>query len=215
MNKSCIRCGAPLKENAIKYCSKRCYGDAKITKVERTCEVCRKPFFARHNAVEQGNGRFCTRACVNRSRAVPLDERLDAMLAQSTTNEDGCLIWGGPCDRAGYGVISDDVENKWKQLRASHLVYERFVAPIPDGQYVLHRCDNPPCVEPSHLWLGSKAENNLDMVAKERRKAPVLTPELSAAIQADRQSGMKIRELVQKYAVYPGTIYRALGRHYR
>lgn len=168
MNKTCIRCGEPLKKGAGKYCGKRCYGDSLIKRVQRICEVCGGTFLARHDAVEQGNGRFCTRACVNRSRKVSLDARLDEILGRCTRNENGCLLWAGTLDRAGYGIIAGDAEDNWKQLRASHLVYEKFVAPIPDGQYVLHRCDNPPCVEPDHLWLGSKKENMLDMVQKGR-----------------------------------------------
>jgi hypothetical protein len=221
MERICIRCGAPLKENAIKYCSKRCYGDAKIVKVERTCESCGRTFLARRNAVAQGDGRFCSRSCVNRGRKIALDMRLDEVLGRCTRNENGCLLWAGTLDRAGYGIIAGDAEDNWKQLRASHLVYEKFVAPIPDGQYVLHRCDNPPCVEPDHLWLGSKGDNTRDMVTKGRNRVAtgedhpfaVLTEESVRRLRVDYDNGVPIPELVRRYGASSGAVYAAATRH--
>ena len=52
---------------------------------------------------------------------------------------------------------------------AHRFAYEAFVERIPDGMIVLHSCDNPPCVNPSHLRIGTHKENSGDMVQKNRQ----------------------------------------------
>ncbi len=53
-------------------------------------------------------------------------------------------------------------------MRSNRFAYEHFVGPIADGLFVLHRCDEPLCVRPDHLWLGTHEENMADMIAKGR-----------------------------------------------
>jgi hypothetical protein len=78
---------------------------------------------------------------------------------------DGCWGWRGYCDRKGYGRIG--VEGQRVAL-AHRLSWELHFGPIPDGLHVLHHCDNPPCTNPRHLWLGTNADNQADMRAKAR-----------------------------------------------
>jgi hypothetical protein len=83
-----------------------------------------------------------------------------------TVRGPGCWSWAG-ATRNGYGVLG-------RGGRAEGLVYAHRLSwelqhgPIPEGGCVLHRCDNPPCTNPDHLWLGTKADNNRDMAAKGR-----------------------------------------------
>lgn len=67
-----------------------------------------------------------------------------------------------------YGAIGDSNDGKEKTLSAHRVAYELFVGPIPPGQCVLHHCDNPSCVRPCHLFLGTLLDNNLDMLLKGR-----------------------------------------------
>lgn len=62
-------------------------------------------------------------------------------------------------------MISDE---KRRQLRAHRVAYERVHGPVPDGKNVLHHCDNPPCCNPSHLFVGTATDNSNDKVEKKR-----------------------------------------------
>jgi len=83
---------------------------------------------------------------------------------------DGCWEWQGARHQHGYGLYFMNRERG--QQRAHRVSYEDALGPIPKGAYVCHRCDNPACVRPEHLWLGSQAENLADMRAKGRHFSP-------------------------------------------
>lgn len=75
-----------------------------------------------------------------------------------------CVEFIGCHHPRGYGAISVN-----GRLRRAHRVsFEMANGPIPDGLYVLHACDNPPCVNPDHLFLGTQSDNMLDCVSKGR-----------------------------------------------
>lgn len=82
-----------------------------------------------------------------------------------------CLEWQGMTNAYGYGIVTVTVNGKERHHRAHRLVYESEVGQIPDGLVVMHACDNPRCVNPAHLSLGGRTENNRDSVAKGRNAA--------------------------------------------
>lgn len=78
--------------------------------------------------------------------------------------DDGCMVWTGSRDPRGYGRV-------WRsgRLESAHRVaWQECVGPIPEGMFVCHRCDNPPCCNPSHLFLGTNRENMHDALRKGR-----------------------------------------------
>ena len=71
----------------------------------------------------------------------------------------GCWVWMAGTDRYGYGVITRKRAGKNINKRAHRLSWEISKVAIPRDPHVLHRCDNPPCVNPAHPYLGSQLDN--------------------------------------------------------
>ena len=78
--------------------------------------------------------------------------------------ESGCWEWRGWKHDKGYGLL----EVSKKKVRAHRVAYEGMVGEIPEGLLVCHKCDNPCCVNPDHLFVGTYRDNVLDMHRKGR-----------------------------------------------
>lgn len=81
----------------------------------------------------------------------------------------GCHIWTGTTNSDGYGMIR---RNNERVVQAHRISWELNKGPIPAGLCVLHRCDTPSCVNPDHLFLGTKSDNTRDACRKGRQHIP-------------------------------------------
>jgi hypothetical protein len=123
-------------------------------------------------------------------------------------DKDGCWEWTGSLNRDGYGQL----KVAGKPVKASRLSWELHFGPIPPGLFVCHHCDNPRCVRPDHLFLGTALHNNRDAIRKGRR--PDLVPNLVAAVR--RLSDEDIAAVRQRSTTGESgrSIARSLGCHH-
>jgi hypothetical protein len=135
----------------------------------------------------------------------------DKFWSQVERTED-CWIWTGETNR-GYGVCYPHGPRPQKAHRIAYaLTYGDFDPKL----FVCHRCDNPSCVRPDHLFLGTATENNADRAAKGRTTHPqpgvYFAPRLSFAIAEQiriehKRDGVTTRQLAKKYGCSLSTIY--------
>jgi len=137
---------------------------------------------------------------------------------------DGCWNWNGYVGPSGYGIfhVGRKSEGTLKPVRAHRLSWQLAGRMLEDGKFVLHRCDNPRCVRPSHLFLGSPADNSADMVAKGRQafgesaSKAKLTTQIVRAILEQHAGGRTAADLARSYVVSPTTVQRILlGKTWR
>lgn len=173
----------------------------------KTCRNCNAPILrGQFRSVTHFRvARFCSRRCA--SRSVP-KRPLTTRFWEKVDNSGGdsaCWIWTAYRDRKGYGRIQRNGSGSPTQ---AHIIsWEIACGPVPSGQCVLHRCDNPSCVNPAHLFLGTKADNNADMRAKgrhahgERQGSAVLSEQDVRNIIALRKEGGLLTDLAVRFGV--------------
>lgn len=95
--------------------------------------------------------------------------RFDSRVNRSA-GPDACWPWTGMVSpRRGYGRLKTDSNH---EIRPHRIAYALVNGPIPAERLVCHRCDNPLCCNPAHLWLGSDGDNVQDAIAKGRWHRP-------------------------------------------
>lgn len=128
-----------------------------------------------------------------------------------------CWLWTGAKDRRGYGRVYIPHEGGRRTTGAHRHGYQLVNGPIDPDINVLHRCDNPPCVNPAHLFLGTQADNVADALAKNRVAVAdalpqtVLTEEqVVRAIREITDGANTLRELAREFGVTESTLNSAV-----
>ena len=140
----------------------------------------------------------------------------DRLLEKIVCNiETRCWEFQGSRDEKGYGHIRGDAVSAQhpRKVRAHRASYQAFVGDIPEGMFVCHKCDNPCCCNPEHLFLGTPRDNVRDMLSKgrsydrrSRRQAAKLNWETVGEIRRQAAHGMNYVELGHKYGVTSANI---------
>jgi hypothetical protein len=190
------------------------------------CEQCREEF---EYYVCKGTNprRFCTKKCWyewNAKNLASLNdlrfrwdkatkeeklERLKMNYESHVIRKDGCWSWSGVVDKNGYGQIPCGYHKNTKAHRASWLFNN---GEIISGMLVCHKCDNPPCTNPEHLFLGTHKDNNLDSIKKNRavvgsrQPKAKLTEEDVKKIRELLKNGVKGRRIAKDFGVAPSQI---------
>ena len=131
---------------------------------------------------------------------------------KSQPGPNGCINFTGSKSAFGHGELA----YKGKKYRAHRLSYIAYIGPIPEGLVVCHYCDNPSCINPEHLFLGTQAENLADAMRKNRMKAPFVNGEKHGMSKLTKIDVLKIRQdsrpynqIAKDFGVSPSTIKRA------
>lgn len=129
-----------------------------------------------------------------------------------------CWLWTGARNDLGYGSFSAD----GRHTELAHRTAWRLTqGTIPDGILICHRCDNPPCVRPKHLFAGTNTDNVADQMAKGRRHDTRGTKNGRAKLNGDQiaeirsryqQPGVRILDLAAEFGVSKSQIWNIVSK---
>lgn len=165
------------------------------------CAVCGGAYYSPPS--HRAKRRACSRACRAKMQSEWQRKDLAQRFWQKVDKSGDCWVWTGALLKTGYGSIRIDK----KAMRAHRVAYELCVGPIPDGMLLRHSCDNPPCVNPSHLLPGNAKENVTDAIERGRHllgedhPGAKLANASIANIRRDIASGMSGISIARAYGV--------------
>lgn len=144
--------------NWQKYCSQKCYTKSAYHRyVKVKCPTC-------ENLTVRQNNRC--QSCYMKEKIIENRKNIFQRFTARINKTNYCWIWLGALNKSGHGVT-----NMLPPSRiASRVSWILHVGDIPVGKLVLHKCDNPPCVNPDHLYIGNHRDNILDAYNRGQRK---------------------------------------------
>lgn len=171
------------------------------------CEYCFSSYQTRTEIVRKTIA--CSQRCIGQLRILSRRKRFELLLRDVTPN--ACVNWTGERDRDGYGRIG-----KGRHFVMTHRYsYEMHHGTIPDGLCVMHDCDNPSCINPFHLKVGTNLQNLQEKVSRGRHNRGEtchLSKLNNAAVREIRGSSLSLAELASIYMITPNTVRRVKQR---
>jgi len=124
---------------------------------------------------------------------ISIQDRFFKFVVKKGPND--CWLWSGVKDTSGYGKFSLYA----KRVGSHRFSYELATnQKIPSGMVVMHKCDNPSCVNPNHLTIGTFSDNAIDMVKKNRSRICFLTEK---QVKAIKSSNLSVKDLSKSFEV--------------
>lgn len=215
--RSCEVCGAnflveqwQVNAGKGKFCSHKCSSAGKITRVLCKCLTCGIEFSTFKSYVDKKDGgKYCTKECSWKSHKIPILDRFFDKIGRKEPN--GCILWTASLTVSGGYATLD-------KIRASHISYELFYGPVPEGMIVCHTCDTPACVSPIHLFAGTHADNTADKISKDRHiygsrsSRSKLTEAAVSEARSMHTSGILVTVIAAKFGISIVTMWNAIHR---
>jgi hypothetical protein len=169
--------------------------------------------FAKNRGRTDGYNPYC-RVCAAQKRKEQ-DEKQPALTAKYVRDfmrnvhfaENGCWEWTAALGVNGYGRF------KFRKIGYAHrFSYYIFNGDLCDGMEVCHTCDNPKCVNPAHLWQGTKRENMRDAATKGRTNTVKLSPDDVRRIRSLRNLKYPVADIAKRFGVTTTMVYDIVNR---
>jgi hypothetical protein len=157
----------------------------------RICETCGKSFKPYLGNIKKGGGRFCSPACSSVAKRIPAVNRFWHKV--NVLSQDECWLFHAGMGSNKRGIFKID----GKEMYASRAAWIITNGPVPDGLWVLHKCDCGSCCNPSHLFLGTPADNVHDMYQKGRQN--ILRGDQDPKSKLTEDDVREIRRLYKPY----------------
>ena len=215
----CAQCNKKIiviasRSSHFLFCSNACdYESMKVDRLYKNCIKCGVKYALRRDHIKRS--KFCSKSCQCSWMGLKATKNIHEKWEQETPEEtkqkikesferffekgDGCWIWtGGNRGKLGYGAFAFRIR---KPLIAHRVSYELYNGEIPKGKIIMHTCDNPPCVNPTHLKVGTHLENARDKILKGRCKINKLSVENVKEIKKLLRIGVRNDRIAQDFGV--------------